>query len=351
VTADGTTKTDQATGIYHGGQRVHVVANPLSGYSFTSWETNGVSVDDQLASDTYMTVTGDGSLRVHFTAIKYTVTVSTTKTDGSALSGVQVTFGAETKTTDTSAKVEFLIPAGSYNLGAQSPIAGGSGIQYVFNQFADGVTQNPRSVTVTASATYEAKYKTQYQLKMQVDPYGSATTSPAVGTYWYDSGQTAVIQASPASGYVFRSWAGIGSGSYTGTANPASVTMNGPVSETATLSSPTVIAGSIVSVSDSPDPVARRRTVNFSITINNTGNIVWSSATVTIKIYKPDGSLVATPEVTVKGIQPGSQYTYRISWRVPYNAPTGIWHYEVYVNYAGVLIDSSTDPANTITVR
>jgi len=61
--------------------------------------------------------------------------------------------------------------------------------------------------------------------------------------------------------------------------------------------------------------------------------------------------LVATPKVTVKSIQPGGQYIYRISWRVPYNAPTGIWHYEAYVNYAGVLIASSTNPANTITVR
>ena len=55
--------------------------------------------------------------------------------------------------------------------------------------------------------------------------------------------------------------------------------------------------------------------------------------------------------MTVKGIQPGGQYSYRISWRVPYNAPRGIWHYKVYVNYAGVFIASSTDPANTITVR
>jgi uncharacterized protein YfaS (alpha-2-macroglobulin family) len=93
-----------------------------------------------------------------------------------------------------------------------------------------------------------------------------------------------------------------------------------------------------------------RRTVNFSVTVKNTGNIVWSSATVTIKIYRPDGTLVAAPAVTVK-IQPGGQYTCRISWKVPYNAPTGILHYEVYVNYAGVLIASSTDPANTITVR
>jgi hypothetical protein len=55
VTADGTTKTDQATGIYPGGKCVHLLASPLSGCSFTSWETGGVSVDDQLASDTYMT--------------------------------------------------------------------------------------------------------------------------------------------------------------------------------------------------------------------------------------------------------------------------------------------------------
>jgi uncharacterized protein YfaS (alpha-2-macroglobulin family) len=97
--------------------------------------------------------------------------------------------------------------------------------------------------------------------------------------------------------------------------------------------------------------VARRRTVNFSVTIKNTGNIVWSSATITIKIYRPDGNLAATQAVSVKGIQPGSQYTYRINWRVPYNAPRGIWHYEVYINYSDVLIASSTNPANTIKVE
>jgi hypothetical protein len=186
---------------------------------------------------------------------------------------------------------------------------------------------------------------------MQVDPSGGAATSPGVGGWWYDAGQTVSIQASPASGYVFHSWGGSGSGSYTGTANPASVTMNGPVSEAATLASSTIATGSIVSVSDSPDPVARHRTVYFSVTIKNTGNTAWSGASISIKIYRPDGTLVASPAVTVGGIQPGGQSSYTIGWRVPYNAPTGIWHYQVYVNNAGILIASSTDPANTITVR
>ena len=112
---------------------------------------------------------------------------------------------------------------------------------------------------------------------------------------------------------------------------------------------PAIIAGSIVSVSDAPDPVARGKTVKFAVTVENTGNVVWSSASITIKIYRPDGTLLATPLITVK-IQPGV-YTYQIAWKVPSSAPRGIWHYEVYVNYASILIGSSTDPSNTITVK
>jgi len=139
----------------------------------------------------------------------------------------------------------------------------------------------------------------------------------------------------------------------TTTATMASTSTSYTSESTSTMTSTTspVMTGSIVSVSDSPDPVARRLTVNFSVTVKNTGNIVWSGATITIKIYRPDGTLVAAPVMTFGGIQPGGQSTYRISWSVPNGAPRGIWHYEVYVNYAGVLIDSSTDPANTITVR
>jgi hypothetical protein len=127
--------------------------------------------------------------------------------------------------------------------------------------------------------------------------------------------------------------------------------MNGPVSETASLVSTTVISGTILSVSDTPDPVSRKKTANFAVKISNTGNIAWSSATVTIKIYRPDGRLADTLTVTVGGIQPGSQYTAKINWKVPSSGPKGVWHYEVYVNSGGVLIASSTDPANTIKVN
>jgi len=285
-----------------------------------------------------------------------TSTIFARTTTGSAISGLQVTFGSEVRTTDSSGKAEFSVPAGTYSLAVQNSLSAGSGAQYVFVQWVDGSADNPRSIALNAPVVFEARFKTQYQLTIQVDPSGSATTNPPAGSYWYDSGQSASIQASSAPGYEFRSWAGSGSGSYTGTTNPASVTMNGPVSETASLVSTTVISGTILSVSDTPDPVSRKKTANFAVTIGNTGNIAWSSVTVTIKIYQPDGSLADTAshrQIHLKDsqIQPGNQYTYEISWKAPSTGPKGVWHYEVYVTSGGVLIASSTDPANTITVN
>jgi len=66
IVADGETKTDGSAGTYGASQRVHVVANPPSGYSFSSWESSGVTFDDQSSKDTYMTVSADGWLKVHF---------------------------------------------------------------------------------------------------------------------------------------------------------------------------------------------------------------------------------------------------------------------------------------------
>ena len=58
------------------------------------------------------------------------------------------------------------------------------------------------------------------------------TVTPASG--WKNSGAAVSIKAKPASGYSFTNWTGSGTGSYSGTTNPASITMGGPITETAT---------------------------------------------------------------------------------------------------------------------
>jgi uncharacterized membrane protein len=111
-----------------------------------------------------------------------------------------------------------------------------------------------------------------------------------------------------------------------------------------------IVTGTIVSASDSPNPVAHGHTIGFTVVVKNTGNVAWSSAKVTVKIYGPDGKLVATPVLATGNIQPDAQKSYTVSWKVPSNAQKGIWHYEVYVNYGNIPIGNSTDTANTFKV-
>jgi len=56
--------------------------------------------------------------------------------------------------------------------------------------------------------------------------------SPA--SSWRSSGSTFSISATASTGYSFTSWAGSGSGSYSGTDNPRSITMIAPITEAAT---------------------------------------------------------------------------------------------------------------------
>ena len=57
------------------------------------------------------------------------------------------------------------------------------------------------------------------------------TVSPASGLF--NSGQSVNITATASTGYSFAGWTGSGAGSFTGATSAASVTMNGPITETA----------------------------------------------------------------------------------------------------------------------
>jgi len=87
-------------------------------------------------------------------------------------------------------------------------------------------------VTISGSATsYTAQTKKQYYLTTDASPSNGGWVSPS--SSWYDAGTTVTVSAAAYSGYMFESWAGTGTGYYSGASNPASVTMNSPVHETA----------------------------------------------------------------------------------------------------------------------
>jgi hypothetical protein len=99
--------------------------------------------------------------------------------------------------------------------------------------------------TVSAAATETAAYKIQYYLTMNSGPEG--TVSPASG--WQDAGKVVTIRATPSnSSYRLARWTCTGAGCYSGAGNPASLTMAGPISETASFGLVTVL----VTVTSSP---------------------------------------------------------------------------------------------------
>jgi hypothetical protein len=135
-------------------------------------------------------------------------------------------------------------PSGWYAAGTNVSISATPASGYVFSGWTgtgNGSytgTNNPAQVTIDGAITETADFvasqssnlvASQYSLTMIAGANG--TVSPASGTY--AAGTNVPISAAPSAGYVFGSWMGTGPGSYTGTNNPAQVTMNGLVTETA----------------------------------------------------------------------------------------------------------------------
>ena len=135
--------------------------------------------------------------------------------------GLQVTVDGTTYTTPATFN---WVPSSQHTLSVPTPQYFGLYSRYVFNG-----TQNQTITTPSSSYTYTANLSIQYDLTMAAGTGGSC--SPSGG--WYDSGSVVAIGATPNGGYSFSSWTGSGTGSYTGTANSTSVTMNAPIFETA----------------------------------------------------------------------------------------------------------------------
>ncbi len=116
-------------------------------------------------------------------------------------------------------------------------VAGTTGTQYIFSSWGTDASGSNYAqsvgITMNAPKTATASWTTQYYLTIS-STYGSPT-----GQGWYNAGATASFGiTTPASGstgtrYVFASWSGSGTGSYTGSMSSTSITINNPITETA----------------------------------------------------------------------------------------------------------------------
>jgi len=157
-------------------------------------------------------------------------------------------------TTYTSAQTFSWQPGSSHTIATTSPQNGVTGTRYVWSKWSDtGAISH--SVAPTKNTTYTATFTTQYYLTMSAGTGGKV--SPSTG--WKNSGAALSISATATAGYTFSNWSGTGTGAYFGTNNPSSITMSGPITETAMFSrnpspTPTPTPTPTATPSDTPTP-------------------------------------------------------------------------------------------------
>jgi M6 family metalloprotease-like protein len=131
-------------------------------------------------------------------------------------------------TTYTAAQTFNWIPGSGHTIATTSLQSGGTDVRYVWTGWSDGGGMS-HTVSPTSGTIYTVNFTTQFFLTMNAGNGGSV--SPSSG--WNNSGAVVPIIAAANSGYSVGIWTGSGAGSYSGSSTSASVTMNGPINETA----------------------------------------------------------------------------------------------------------------------
>ncbi len=188
-TATGSTTADYNT-------TVEISATAETGYHFVQWS------DGNTDNPRTVTVTADATYTAQFAPNRYTLTVlSADEEQGTVAGGT---------TADYNTTVEISATAAT---------------GYHFLQWSDGNTDNPRTVTVTADATYTAQFApNQYTLTVLSDNEEQGTVA---GGTTADYLTEIVITAVPAAGYTFLQW------NDDNTDNPRTVTLTEDATYTA----------------------------------------------------------------------------------------------------------------------
>jgi hypothetical protein len=198
--------------LYTAGTVVTITANPATDYQFTRWEGAVTGATNPAT----VTMNGHKSVTAIFTSTvtPYTLTVTVSPSGG----------GSVAKSPD---QTQFA--AGAVVTLTASPASG-----YQFTRWQGGATgtANPATVTMNANTNVTAVFTPtapQHTLTVTISPAGGGSVAKSPDQTQYGAGTVVTLTATPASGYQFTRW----EGGATGSANPATVTMNANTNVTA----------------------------------------------------------------------------------------------------------------------
>ncbi len=298
-----------ASGWFDAGSTVSISATPDPGYGFNGWTGSGTGAYSGWSNPVSIDVDGPIIEAASFSG-NVTVIVKSTPT------GASFVVDGTTYTTQQT----FTWTAGSsHTLDAPSPQLSGSGTRRVFSRWSD-LGGASHIVAPVSNTTYTVTYQTQYLLTMQAGTGGSVTP----GTGWRDAGTSVSISASPDSGYYFGSWSGMGSSSYTGSSNPRSISMNGPITEQALFVAGTMpeFPAELTLLQNAPNPASTETDLRFGLP---------ADADVMIEMFDVSGRRVF--ENVARAVPRGWQ-TYRLDLSAG-GIPAGSGVYFVRISTAG----------------
>jgi len=212
---------------YNAGTQVKISATPNSGYQFVSWSGSGSS--SYTGSNNPATITMNSPV-TEVANFNIGITFSANGLNGNAQNTVLTVNGASYSYSQLPVTI-YVTPGSTINFAWSSPVSGSTGTRFVWTSTSGLSTSQSGAIIVSSPGSVTATYQEQFYLTMNANPPSGGSVSPASG--WYNTGSQITISATPNNVFAFLNWTGSGSGSYTGTNNPATITLNGPITETA----------------------------------------------------------------------------------------------------------------------
>lgn len=164
------------------GTTVTIHATPNTGYDFLKWTKDGLEVST--SQDYTFTVTENATYTAVFGehAVEYySITTGVTPMESGSVQG-----------------------GGTYAAGTSVFLLAQPNTGWYFVNWTDGVTDNPREITVNGDATYVARFaRLEYTIEVVANPEEGGTVTGG-GTYQY--GEEAHLSATPNEGYEFFAW-------------------------------------------------------------------------------------------------------------------------------------------------
>jgi hypothetical protein len=85
--------------------------------------------------------------------------------------------------------------------------------------------------------------------------------------------------------------------------------------------------------------MVRGGTGTITVNVRNTGNIVWSTAKIAVRIYRPDGRLYGTYNIMVKSLPPNVDSSFSTKVQIVSSAPSGTYGSDVSLVYGASQVD------------